>query len=249
MRDRSSDIAVLEGEPRYKPAIHNGYWPNDIVTNGLVLNLPLHRYSGSRFKSVDPYQHLFTKTGALWTPDGDLLDGIDDKIESLNVAVLNITTAITVEVYLNPDAVNPANYGRYLDFIDDAGPGGSFHSYALGMEGTDETNVRWDLTGVSVLNSGLGAVTPGVLNHIAGAYDKNAGANNNKIIVNGVQVASETQIASITSKPNGVLRIGGHTGGGQYWKGLFCLARIYNRALTIQEVRHNRDVTRWRYGV
>ncbi len=235
--DRNSDIFTLRSRD-----LLNGYRPDDIVTNGLVLNLPLYRYKGSKFKSVDPYQHLCTKTGALWTPQGGDLDGLDDYYFCGNAAALNLTTAISLEVWVNPNAVNPDTWGRY------ACKWGSYH---LGMQQNDETNVRWELAGfaTTILNSGAGTVATGVFNHIVGTYDKNAGGNNRIIYIGAVNIASrvDTETLVTVAEQFTIGTLGSSLT--QNWKGIIGEVRLYNRALAIQEVRHNRDVTRWRYGV
>lgn len=70
---RETGLAVPEAEPLYRPAISNGYAPDDfIVDSSLALYLPLGLLKGSKFKSVDRYQHACTVTGALWRPNGRL---------------------------------------------------------------------------------------------------------------------------------------------------------------------------------
>lgn len=78
--DRATDLYSPGDEPLYKPQVSNGYFPYDFLTNGLVLYLPLPLLKGSTFKSVDPYRHTCSVTGALWGPNGREFDG-DDYIE------------------------------------------------------------------------------------------------------------------------------------------------------------------------
>src|SRR3990167_11340426 len=44
----------------------------------------------NQFLSDDAYGYLCTRTGALWTPQGYLFDGIDDKIAITTPSALNI---------------------------------------------------------------------------------------------------------------------------------------------------------------
>ena len=53
---------------------------NFIFDPSLVLYLPLHQRDGSSFMSKDAYGHVCTVTGAVWTPEGRLFDGVDDYI-------------------------------------------------------------------------------------------------------------------------------------------------------------------------
>jgi hypothetical protein len=74
--------AKRPSEPSYRPAINNGYWAEDIITDGLVLYVPLWLYSGSKFPSVDAYKHTCTVTGATWgLQGGDFNSATPDYIE------------------------------------------------------------------------------------------------------------------------------------------------------------------------
>ena len=44
----------------------------------LILDLNLWEHDGSKFMSDDGYGHEYTRTGALWTPNGHYFDGVDD---------------------------------------------------------------------------------------------------------------------------------------------------------------------------
>lgn len=57
---------------------------NFIFDPSLVLYLPLHKLDGGSFMSGDAYGHICTVTGALWTPQGRDLDGVDDDISLPN---------------------------------------------------------------------------------------------------------------------------------------------------------------------
>jgi hypothetical protein len=88
------------------------------------------------------------------------------------------------------------------------------------------------------------------------------GANNNNIYtvsksgstqswyINGVFKTSATQIYTGSSQ---YFKLGsrgaGPTGLGQPWTGVFYSAKIYNRALTTQEVLQNYNATKTRFGL
>ena len=59
-------------------ASHNGLDPYGFSTEGLVLYLPLWALKDSAFKSVDPYGHTCTVTGALCGSTGRTFDGDDE---------------------------------------------------------------------------------------------------------------------------------------------------------------------------
>ncbi len=68
-------------------------WSHNPIPGGCVLYLPLWSpgLNGSAFKSVDPYGHTCTVTGALLKADGRLFDGLGDKI----ALPLNTFTSLT----------------------------------------------------------------------------------------------------------------------------------------------------------
>lgn len=85
------DLAALEtgrywtpahspSEPLYRPAVNNGHWAGDILTNGLVLYIPMWLYSGAKFPSVDAYHRICTVTGATWGLQGRSFNGSNQKI-------------------------------------------------------------------------------------------------------------------------------------------------------------------------
>jgi len=74
----------------------------------------------------------------------------------------------------------------------------------------------------------------GQWSHLATTYD---GANM-KLYVNGVLVATQPQTGSLAVS-NGALKIGGNSvfSGGEFFHGLIDEVRIYNRALTVDQIQ------------
>ena len=70
-----------------------------IRDNSLVLDLPLYKLDGTKFKSQDAYGHLCTVTGALWRLTHRNFDG-DDDINLSDPAALGLT-ALTILVWVN----------------------------------------------------------------------------------------------------------------------------------------------------
>ena len=162
------------------------------------------------------------------------MDGVDDYINAGNDSSLNPTDAITIEVWVLPNASVP-DYGRYVSKLKNPWLGEWDSAvYLLGQQGSDETNVRWEQY-YNVIQSGTGKVTTGVWNHVVATYDKNAAGNNRKIFVNGVLVASDRQTYDMYSG-TGELYLGTLAPGDQHYKGLLDEVAIYNRALTEGEI-------------
>lgn len=109
-------IAVNGRSPTRLPLDINGQAAGGIAINGYrrppvlpdcVLNLPLWHSKLSNpsvIYSMDKYAHLCTNTGALWTPEGLLYDGVDDCTNCGNNAALNILSDMTIELWAYPTA-------------------------------------------------------------------------------------------------------------------------------------------------
>ena len=63
----------------------------------LKLYLPLWQLDGDSFIDRSAYGHLCTVTGALWRPDGRIVDGVDDRIGLGNpAAIVDLTQGTTI---------------------------------------------------------------------------------------------------------------------------------------------------------
>ncbi len=79
----------------------------------LVFWAPLYELDGISFASKDAYGHLCTRSGSLWMPQGDNLDGTDDNITIVHTTILE-PTALTIEIIIKLDVV----VGRYNYMVD-----------------------------------------------------------------------------------------------------------------------------------
>jgi hypothetical protein len=69
--------------------------------------------------------------------------------------------------------------------------------------------------------------------HLASTFD---GAVQ-KLFINGLEVSSSVAQTALMEQSNDVLRIGGNSVWGDYFRGIIDEVRIYNRALTAEEVQ------------
>ena len=208
---------------------------NFIADPTLVLYLPLYELDGASFASKDAYGHLCTVTGALWTPGGRSFDGSDDKIDCGNPAALQITGNLTLEAWFNMDS--QTGWKRIISKDD----GSSNRSYFMHTSsgalvfGIFKSNTQYDLRG-SIDLRGAG------WKHAVGVND---GTNLTQYI-DAIEELSEVEGGIIDNDPVD-LYLASRSDGVEYWKGYIGEIRIYNRALSPQEIQRNYLATKWRY--
>ena len=159
---------------------------------------------------------------------GKALNFGGSSLVSINDSVsLHLSSAMTLEAWVSPTTVSgwmnllykPAS-GSALTFV---------------LQGSSSPSQLPSLGG-SFTSSNLSAPSPLPLNtwtHVAATYD---GAMM-KFYVNGILVASRAQTGALAASTL-PLSIGGNSDFGEYWSGLIDEVRIYNRALSQNEV-HN----------
>jgi hypothetical protein len=178
-------------------------------------------------------------TGALQGPTrtangmygrGLVFDGADDWVTIADNATLDLRNAMTLEAWVKPDALanvwrtilikeqtSQLSYALYAN-TDAGGPSG--HAY------TDRDN------GVA----GPDRLPQGEWSHVATTWD---GATL-RVYVNGAEVASIPLEDEIRTS-SGALRIGGNAIWGEWFDGQIDEVRVYNRALSPEEILADRD--------
>ena len=239
-RSKANDLAEVESA-YYKPDSNSGFPPDDIILNGLVLNLPLYKLTGSKFKSVDAYHHTATNSGSVWGLQGRSCDGTDDQVSAGNATSLRITGVITLEGWAKWDTISSspawvvcrsgtiwAGVG-YGIFADNAGVGNRLASHF-------SNNVN-DWNQITISSS----LVLGQWIHLAATYD---GVSISYLYKNGVQIGTTTYAIQMVADASPIT-IGSNA---QYYlDGTIGEVRIYNRALSAVEIVHNYNATRWRY--
>jgi glucose/arabinose dehydrogenase/chitodextrinase len=167
-------------------------------------------------------------SGASWTNSGKygsglVFNGTSSKVTINDSPSLRLTTAMTLEAWVNPSLVNAAwrdviykaddNY--YLEATSTSGG-------APGAGGTFASSPLY----------GSASLPVNAWSHLAVTYDGSA----IRLYVNGGQVASRGQIGAIQTSAN-PLQIGGDNIYGQYFRGMIDEVRVYNRALSITEIQ------------
>jgi len=192
---------------------------------------------GGYIKDRSPYGHTGTISGALWKilPTGLWylhFDGTDDNAD-FGINVQQPLDVFSRELWIYPTIVDA-----------------SVRTILGGMngEGTDIT-----ITGANKIAARIRATanqnrgnTTAVVNtwyHVISAYDKNAGANNQNLYINGALDNDDTNTGDLSVGPL-ALTMGTYSGkDSQWYGGGIALVRLWTRALNPFEVlnNYNRD--------
>jgi len=196
-----------------------------------VLYLPFDWDDGSYARDRSGYNNHGTIYGAAGV-GGKIgmaltFDGVDDYVEVADDPTLDIVDAITVGAWVKL-AVSPDGTWRTLVRKDDAygleisdGNKFDFHPHTAGSwrfcpSTTTPVKDRWY--------------------HVAGTYDKNLPSGNIKIYVNGVKENEVDETRDIDVVVH-ALRLATTIVGLQRYNGVIDEVRIYNRALSQDEIR------------
>lgn len=210
------------------------------VSDNLVLNVPLwgNHLAGSPFYSVDANAHTCTVTGATWTTNGYSFDGVANHIDIPSIVLDKDNAAIEVWVYSTGDysgeyAQNGLILGntstrafRHLGLYDDDGVG----DYLLVGE-TDANSEYFINTGAVSRNAWV-------------CIQISFSAGTVTSYVNASFVDTETVANDVTFN---LIGRGGESTPGSPFKGYVGEIRLYDRALTPDEVLENYNATKWKY--
>ncbi|MET1084645.1 MAG: LamG domain-containing protein, partial [Burkholderiales bacterium] len=151
-------------------------------------------------------------------------DGKDDWVTVNATSRLNLTTAMTLEAWVFPTTTS----GVRDILIKEGSNVDIYNLYARNWRGRPESNAF--LGGKNRVAEGI-ALPANVWTHVAGTYD----GMTLRLFINGVQTAS-TPISGPIATSTGPLRIGGTSLWGEFFQGYIDEVRVYNRALTQDEI-------------
>ncbi len=202
---------------------------------GLVLALGFNEAAGTAAIDASPSRTNGTLSGATRVAGragaGGALsfDGDNDWVTVADAASLDMTTALTLEAWVNPrvlggwrsvlmkERVGGLAYSLYADNgVDGAHPAGTMFFGAL-----PDRSVR-----------GTSPLAVGAWTHLAVTYD----GTTMRLYVNGAQAATLPQTGSLTATAR-PFRIGGNgVWSDEFFDGLIDDVRVYNRALSAAEI-------------
>jgi len=230
-----------------------GGWGNpklDLKDPSLVLYLPLwypdSETTGSPIISKDINRHSCTVTGAIWTPQGRAFDGIDDRIV-LNANVTKGLAAVTVLAWVKPNDLSVSQ-----SFVEDYTANGdsSIGLKLLDVAGTGTWRAYIGIDGNAAARASFSGTTStlayGTVYCIAGTWEPNLVS----IFVNGVADGTFAY-TSATLEPvvteNTVIGSYQDADNKEPVSGIIGEVLVYNRALTLAEIQHIYNSTKWRY--
>lgn len=220
-----------------------------IFDPGLVLYLPLWELHGASSISKDKHGHQCTVTGALWTPQGRLLDGVDDEM-SCGTSVWEFKFGMgsfTIEGWAKSLGVSggvgtaPALFGVKAQ--------GTTSRYALQIEDDGDVYfVAIDDGGNEVRGSRSAGMNDNDWHHLMMIV--NRASNLGYVLNDGEQVGTAFNLSLLTGdiSPQGEAVSGAAVFGGSCnFNGYIGEVRLYNRALSVLEGQRNYLATKRRY--
>ena len=202
-------------------------------TPGLVAAYAFDEGSGTTVSDASGNGNNGTVSGTSWTTSGKnggalSFNGTTSRVTVPDSASLHLTTAMTLEAWVNPTTVTKAwrdviykgNDNYYLEATSSTGSIPAAVPDGGGIIG-----------GVGKDAFGTTAITASTWTHLAATYD----GTTVRLFVNGTQVATKAAAGSITTSTN-PLQIGGDSIYGQFFSGLIDDVRVYSTALTAAQI-------------
>lgn len=224
-----------------------------IVTNGLVGcwdagNPKSYPGSGTTWSDLSGNSLNGTLTSTTYSSGYLTFNGTSSTSNQGTSDVLNLTTALTIEVWAYPTGWGESNLGR---FIERRGSGVGTPGYVFLLDNSTVTSgLRYVVNNggagndYTIANSAsLNVWQQFIVTHIGGT----ATIYKNGSVVGSSSVTQPTS-TSATTCYIGVAG-GSLLGVGRYFAGNLAAFKIYNRALSPQEVKQNFYATRGRYGI
>ena len=210
---------------------------NFIFDPSLVLYLPLYELDGASLQSKDAYRHLCTATGAVWRPSGRYFDGSDDFISCGDTDAVNVLGDKTIEAWVYQAA---ADVGCIISKMMISGS----NVFQMGCHASDYPFFEAKIQGIATTYRATEFPLVGNWHHLVGIihYDEKT------IEFYGDAEPIGSSAGQCFGWAGGTLTIGkADHPSGYFLKATIGEVRIYNRALTPQEIHHNYLATKWRY--
>jgi chitodextrinase len=196
--------------------------------SGLVAAYGFNEGTGTTVTDASGNGNNGTISSATWTTSGKYgnaqgFNGTSALVTINNSTTLQLSTAMTLEAWVNPSTVSSAWRDVILKGDD---------NYYL--EGTSPASGRPAMGGKFASSPlyGTTALAVNTWTHLAATYD----GTTTRLYVNGTQVSSQAQTGAMAASTN-PLQIGGDSLYGQFFQGTIDEVRIYNVALTASQIQ------------
>jgi hypothetical protein len=203
--------------------------------SGLVAAYGFEEGSGTSTTDSSGRGHTGAISGATWSATGKYgkalsFDGVNDLVNVADTAALDLTTGMTIEAWVRPTSL--ASWRTVV--LKERGSGLSYSLYASNDASRPNGYIR---RGSDVAVVGPSSLPLNTWTHLAVTYN----ATTLRLFVNGVQVSSRAQTGAIVTSSN-VLGIGGNNAWDEYFAGMIDEVRIYNRALSQNEIQSDMNL-------
>ncbi len=155
-----------------------------------------------------------------------LFDGVDDWVTVADNGTLDLDKGMTIEAWIHPTTT----LSSWRTVVMKEQSGGASYYMAANSDANKPANGVY-IGAEQILRSGT-RPKPNIWTHLAVTYD----GSYQRLYIDGTQVGKQLMSGQIQHS-NGVLRIGGNSIWGEYFKGYIDEVRIYNRVLTDKEIR------------
>jgi hypothetical protein len=168
-----------------------------------------------------------------WSPRAGLsFDGFNDLVEAPDAASLDLTTAFTLEAWIDPRTIS----GRDRGIISKVGGVNGNNGYQFAVTSDSRLKLMFNAPGESwpfnvVQTAPLDLL--GQWHHVAGTYDHNT----LRIYLDGALVATQVVGAKTVVNSSSSLRLGVDDNNGIYFDGQMSDARVWNVARTQAEIQ------------
>ncbi len=199
---------------------------------GLVAAYSFNEGTGTTVADLSGNGNVGTVSATTWTTAGKYggalsFNGTSSRVTIPDAPSLRLTTAMTLEAWVRPstsgtfwrDVVYKGNDNYYLEA----------NSSRNGRPAAGAT-----ISGNETTAFGTATIPLNVWTHLAATYD----GTTMRLFVNGAQVASATRTGTIATSAN-PLQIGGDNIFGQFFRGLIDEVRVYNVALTAEQLQND----------
>lgn len=211
-----------------------GHWALDETSGTTITDSSGNNNNGTAANGLDPATD--SVNGVVATALD--FDGTDDLIDAGSSSSLDDIFAGggAITAWINPRSWGEADFGRIVDKSASTGADNGYHFHVL-----SSGNLRFDHDfdgGDGQMNTTTAPIALNQWSHVAVVYNRDSAANDPAIYVQGVLQNADSFIPSGTalSDSSHSLIIGNHSDASRTFDGQIDDVRIYNRALSVEEI-------------